>query len=82
MNAQPQRLDLDSDMARQALAAGARITIGSDAHSGAAFDLIRFGVLVARRAGARPEDVGNARPWAELAAARAARLAAAGVAGQ
>jgi DNA polymerase (family X) len=82
VNAQPQRLDLDSDMARQALAAGARITIGSDAHSGAAFDLIRFGVLVARRAGARPEDVGNARPWTDLAAARASRLAAAGLAGQ
>ncbi len=33
VNAQPQRLDLDADMARQALAGGARITIGSDAHS-------------------------------------------------
>ncbi len=81
VNAQPQRLDLDADMARQALAAGARITIGSDAHSGAAFDLIRFGLLVARRAGARAEDVGNTRPWKELAAARAARIAAAAGAG-
>jgi DNA polymerase (family X) len=80
VNAQPQRLDLDADMARRALALGARLTIGSDAHSGAAFDLIRFGVLVARRAGARPEDIGNTRPWRELAAARAARLAAAGAA--
>lgn len=80
INAQPQRLDLDSDMARRALAAGARLTIGSDAHSGGAFDLIRFGVLVARRAGARPEDIGNARPWAELAEGRRARLAAPGAA--
>ncbi len=80
VNSQPQRLDLDADMARQALAGGARITIGSDAHSEEALDFIRFGVLVARRAGARPEDVGNTRPWAELAAERRARLAAAGAA--
>ena len=70
VNAQPRRLDLDADMARQALAGGARLTIGSDAHSETAFDFIRFGLLVARRAGARPEDVGNTRPWEELAAAR------------
>ena len=78
VNAQPRRLDLDAEMARRALASGVRITIGSDAHSESAFDFIRFGLLVARRAGARPEDVGNARPWKELAAARAARLTAAG----
>ena len=82
VNAQPRRLDLDAAMAREALAGGARITIGSDAHSEEAFDFIRFGVLVARRAGARPEDVGNARPWAELADARRARLGAAPIAGQ
>lgn len=80
VNAQPRRLDLDAAMARRALAAGARITIGSDAHSGAALDLIRFGVLVARRAGALPAQVGNAAPWPDLTAARAARLAAAGAA--
>jgi DNA polymerase (family 10) len=77
VNAQPRRLDLDAEMARRALAGGAHITIGSDAHSETAFDFIRYGVLVARRAGARPEDVGNARPWEELAGARRARLAAA-----
>ena len=53
---------------RRALAAGARLTIGSDAHSAEALDLVRFGVLVARRAGARPEDVGNTWEWPELAA--------------
>jgi DNA polymerase (family 10) len=78
VNAQPRRLDLDADMARLALAGGARITIGSDAHSESAFDFVRYGLLVARRAGARPEDVGNARPWAELADARRARIAAVG----
>jgi DNA polymerase (family 10) len=79
VNAQPRRLDLDADMAARALAAGARLSIGSDAHSGASLDLISFGVLTARRAGARAADVANARPWAELAAGRRARLEAAGV---
>lgn len=78
VNSQPRRLDLDAGMARRALAAGARLTIGSDAHSEDALDYLRFGVLLARRAGALPGDVGNTRPWPELAAARAARIAAAG----
>ncbi len=79
INGQPRRLDLDSAMARRALAGGARLTVGADAHSGEALDLVRFAVLVARRAGARPEDVGNTRDWTELARGRAERLRAAGV---
>ena len=78
VNAQPRRLDLDATMARRALDAGVRLTIGSDAHSIGALDYIRFGVLVARRAGARTEDVATTSPWPDLAAARAARIAAAG----
>ena len=80
VNGQPRRIDLDGAMARRALAAGAKLTIGADAHSDEALDYIRFGVLTARRAGARAADVANTRDWAELAAGRAARLAAAGVA--
>jgi DNA polymerase (family 10) len=79
VNGQPRRLDLDGSMARRALAAGAKLTIGADAHSEEALDYIRLGVLTARRAGARAADVANTRDWAELAAGRAARLAAAGV---
>jgi DNA polymerase (family 10) len=79
VNGQPRRLDLDSEMARRALALGAVLTIGADAHSDEAVDYMRFGVLVARRAGARPEDVMNTRTWPELAARRRERLAAAGV---
>jgi DNA polymerase (family 10) len=78
INAQPRRLDLDSAMARQALAAGARLVIGSDAHSAEALGYSRFGVLLARRAGALPADVGNAWEWSALAATRAERLRAAG----
>ena len=79
INGQPRRLDLDSAMARRALGGGARLTLGADAHSGEALGLVRFAVLVARRAGARPEDVGNTRDWPELARGRADRLRAAGV---
>ncbi len=74
VNGQPRRLDLDSATARRALAAGARLVIGSDAHSAEALGYVRFGVLLARRAGARPEDVGNAWEWPALAAHRAERV--------
>jgi DNA polymerase (family 10) len=80
VNAQPRRLDLDAEMAASALAAGVRLTIGSDAHSGDSLDLIRFGVRVARRAGTTPDRVGNTWTWEELAAHRAARLRTAGAA--
>ena len=80
VNGQPRRLDLDAAMAAAALAAGVRLTIGADAHSGDSLDLIRFGVLVARRAGATPDVVANTWSWAELAAGRAARLRTAGAA--
>jgi DNA polymerase (family X) len=80
VNAQPRRLDLDSSMARRALDAGARLTIGSDAHSSSSLDMVRFAVLVARRAGATADDVATTRPWPELARGRAERLAAAGLA--
>lgn len=72
VNGQPRRLDLDSRMARAALAGGARLVLGADAHSGDGLDYARLAVTVARRAGARPEDVANTRPFAELAAMRAA----------
>ena len=71
VNSQPRRLDLNDAMAREALRAGVRLVIGSDAHNSGALDLVRLGVTVARRAGARAEDIGNARPWEDLAALRA-----------
>ncbi len=80
VNGQPRRLDLDSAMARRALEAGARITLGADAHSGPG---PRPGAL--RRAGRAAR--GGAAPGrrqrmglAELAATRARRLADAGAA--
>lgn len=70
INGQPRRLDLDDRMAREALAAGVRLVIGSDAHATSSLDFMRYGVLVARRAGATRADIANCLPWKELAASR------------
>ena len=59
VNAHPSRLDLRDSDVRQALEAGAMLTIDTDAHETAGFDMIDYGVGTARRGGARPEDVWN-----------------------
>jgi len=76
INSQPRRLDLDSDMARIALEAGACLVVSSDAHNPDALELVRFGVIVARRAGARAADVANTGPWEALVCPGAPRRAA------
>ncbi|MCW2922036.1 MAG: hypothetical protein JWL76_1910 [Thermoleophilia bacterium] len=70
VNANPDRLDLDSDQARMALAAGVRLTINTDAHRPSTLALRDHGVAVARRAGARVGDVVNCLPAEELLAGR------------
>ena len=60
INADPARLDLDPDLAREAAAAGCLITINSDSHWTDGFDLVEFGVMMARKAWLRPENVLNA----------------------
>jgi DNA polymerase (family 10) len=65
INANPIRLDLSSDLARRAVAAGCRLAIGSDAHAPQHFDFLRLGVLTARRGWATAKDVVNTLPaWA------------------
>jgi DNA polymerase (family X) len=48
---------------------GVRLVISSDAHSRVAFGTLRWGVMVARRAWLRPEDVLNTRPYDAFRAA-------------
>lgn len=62
INAHPARLDLDDANARRAMELGILLTINSDAHSPADFDLAFFGVAIARRAWVTPEAVLNAWP--------------------
>lgn len=60
INADPHRLDLDSEHARKARAAGITIVINPDAHSTKGFAYLDYGIGVARRAGLEAKDVLNA----------------------
>jgi DNA polymerase (family 10) len=66
INSSPDRLDLSADNARLAGEAGIRIAINTDAHGLRDFDLVRYGVDVARRAGLSRGLVLNALCWEEL----------------
>jgi DNA polymerase (family 10) len=66
INSNPKRRDLSEVHARAAAHAGAGILINSDAHSSAGFDVLRYGIWTARRAGLGPGAVLNTLPWAEL----------------
>jgi DNA polymerase (family 10) len=70
INANPDRLDLDSEQAALALAAGAHLTINTDAHRTSTLALRDHGIAVARRAGARRGDVVNCLPLDQLQAWR------------
>lgn len=66
INADPHRLDLDSEHARKAKAAGVAIVINPDAHSVNGFANLDYGIGVARRAGLEAGDILNAATPAEV----------------
>ena len=66
INCQVDRLDLSHEHARLARDRGVKLIISTDSHSPANFELLRWGILVARRAWARPDDVLNTLPIQEL----------------
>ncbi|MFM8413755.1 MAG: DNA polymerase/3'-5' exonuclease PolX [Planctomycetota bacterium] len=66
INANPWRLDLDDRHAAAAKAAGVKIVISTDAHSTRGLDVMRCGILQARRAGLEVKDVANTRTLAGL----------------
>ncbi len=66
LNANPVRLDLNDVDCAAAKRHGIPIVISSDAHSTAGLDVLRYGILQARRAGLSATDVANTRPWAEV----------------
>jgi DNA polymerase (family 10) len=61
INANPWRLDLNELYAAAAKKAGVKIVISTDAHSTRGLDLMRCGVLQARRAGLEAGDIANTR---------------------
>jgi DNA polymerase (family 10) len=66
INGLPDRLDLSSAHAREALAAGVDLVLSSDGHSAAGLASVEYAVTTARRAGAPRERIVNARGRAEL----------------
>jgi DNA polymerase (family 10) len=59
INADPARLDLDDSYARRAKDMGIPLSINTDAHFEAHFDVLRYGVAIARRAWVEPNEVIN-----------------------
>jgi len=70
VNANPQRLDLSADHIREAIAVGAKLLIGTDAHAPEHLDFLELGVITCRRGWAGAEEVLNSLPWKRLLAAR------------
>jgi DNA polymerase (family 10) len=68
INCQVDRLDLNDVHARLARNRGVRLVISTDAHSADAFGRLRWGVLTARRAWLRREDVLNTLPFDQFRA--------------
>lgn len=66
LNSNPARLDLDDVACATAKSYGIPIVISTDAHSTEGLDVLRYGILQARRAGLTASDVANTRPWPEL----------------
>ncbi|MHB1037848.1 MAG: DNA polymerase/3'-5' exonuclease PolX [Pirellulales bacterium] len=68
LNAHPSRLDLDDVACAAAKKQGVPIVISTDAHHTGGLDVMRYGILQARRGGLTKDDVANTRPWAKLKA--------------
>ena len=66
INANPQRLDLNEVLAAQAREAGVMLSINTDAHHTGGMDVMRCGILQARRAGATKADIANTLPLAKF----------------
>lgn len=66
LNAHPKRLDLHDIHCAMAKERGIPIVISTDAHSTAGMDVMRYGILQARRAGLTKDDVVNTRTWTQV----------------
>lgn len=59
INSYPDRLDLSDRLSRQAIEAGVLLAINTDSHAAEQMEMMRFGVAVARRGWATPDDIIN-----------------------
>ncbi|HIF30487.1 MAG TPA: DNA polymerase/3'-5' exonuclease PolX [Planctomycetaceae bacterium] len=68
LNANPLRLDLHDTHCQAAVQHQIPIVINTDAHSVEGLDVMRFGILQARRAGLTSQHVANACCWSDFSA--------------
>ena len=66
LNSNPARLDLDDIACASARDYGIPVVISSDAHSVGGLEVLRYGILQARRAGLTAGDIANTRSFEEL----------------
>lgn len=66
INANPARLDLPEELARQAVEAGVLIAIDSDAHDLRGLDVMEYGIGIARRGWVEKDSVINTWPLDQL----------------
>jgi DNA polymerase (family 10) len=66
INAQPDRMDLNDEMAFEARAQGVKLVISTDSHKPTDYYFMELGVYVARRAWCQPSDILNTLSWSEL----------------
>ena len=66
INSHPDRLDIDGNIARKAKERGVKVAINSDAHHKKDLDLIKYGVITARRGWLEAKDILNTLSRDEL----------------
>ncbi|MEC8474212.1 MAG: DNA polymerase/3'-5' exonuclease PolX [Planctomycetota bacterium] len=69
LNANPARLDLNDVHLAAAKSRGIPIVISTDAHSIDGMDVMRYGILQARRGGLTAADVANTMEWPDMQSA-------------
>ncbi len=66
LNANPVRLDLNDVYCAAAKQHGIPVVISTDAHAPDEMEVMRYGIVQARRAGLTKADVANTRPWPQM----------------
>ena len=66
INAQPERMDVNDALAREAKNAGVKLVIATDSHATAHFDYMELGVFIAQRAWCTSSDILNSGSWNDI----------------
>lgn len=66
INCQPDRMDMNDELARQARAAGVKLVISTDSHQKNNFAFMQLGITIARRAGCTKDDILNTGSWKKI----------------